>query len=181
MDLLYPLSEFYAEAGAPLAFALPIDGAAMPEPYRSLLVHERDMTPTLEEAYGGPVELRVLKYSQRDGVFSRQIVLIGPDGGIVEFGAIKIYLERLTPAAAAKVVEMKLPLGTILKIEGVAHSSHPAGYFEVRSDALIGAALGLDTSRLLYGRRNELLDAAGETLARVIEILPPNPGRTAPR
>jgi hypothetical protein len=177
MDLLYPLSEFYAEAGAPLPAATPIEGAAMPEPYRSLLVHERDMTPTLEEAYGSRIDLRVLKYSLREGVFSRQIVLTAADGLIVEFGAIKIYLDRFPPAAAAQVIEMKQPLGAILRTEGVVHASHPAGYFEVRSDAVIDAALGLDGPRTLYGRRNELLDGFGGTLARVIEILPPNPAK----
>jgi chorismate-pyruvate lyase len=179
MDILYPLSEFYAEAGSPLPGASPIEGRVMPEPYRSMLVHQRDMTPTLEEVYGSRIDLRVLKYSLRENVFSRQIVLIKPDGTIVEFGAIKIYLDRFPAAAAARVMEMRQPLGTILKTEGVVHVSRPAGYFEVRSDAVIGAALALDSPHLLFGRRNALLDAAGETLARVIEILPPNVGRTA--
>jgi chorismate-pyruvate lyase len=181
MDLLYPLSEYYAEAGAPLPKVAAIDGAAMPEPYRSLLAHERDMTPTLEEACGGPVELRVLKYSLREDVFSRLIVLAAaPRGTLVEFGAIKIYLDRFPAAARDLIVAMKQPLGTILRTEGIAHASRPAGYFEVISDGLIGAALRLEAPARLYGRRNVLRDAGGGTLARVIEILPPNSGRKPP-
>ena len=179
MDLLYPLSEFYSEAGSPLPAVSPIDGPAMPEPYRSLLVHERDMTPTLEEVYGGPIGLWVLKHSLYRNVFSRQIVLTTPGGLIVEFGAIKIFLDHFPASAAARVAAMKEPLGTILRAEALVHASRPDGYFAVQSDAVIGAALGLSAPGMLYGRRNALLDSAGRTLARVIEILPPNPGRTA--
>jgi hypothetical protein len=73
----------------------------MPEPYRRLLVHQRDMTPTLEAAYSQKIHLRVLKHSLRDNVFSRQVLLLLEDGVTpVEFGGIRIYLEHL--AAEAK-------------------------------------------------------------------------------
>ena len=62
VDLLYPLNEFYAEAGLALPSATRINGREMPEPYRRLLVHDRDMTPTMEAAYDRKMNLRVLKY-----------------------------------------------------------------------------------------------------------------------
>ena len=37
-----------------------IEGARVPEPYRGLLVHEKDMTPTLEAFHGGDIHLRIL-------------------------------------------------------------------------------------------------------------------------
>ena len=69
---------------------------------------------------------------------------------------------------------MKQPLGAILRSEGIAHASHPSGYFQVTADSLINSALQLIGSHLLYGRRNVLLDSAQRTLAQVVEILPPN-------
>src|SRR5437899_12533854 len=90
-DLLYPLNEFYDEARLTLPSAVRVDDHEIPEPCRSLLVHNRDMTPALEEAYGREVDLRVLKYSLHDNVFSRQIVLtLQTEGPAVVFGAIKI-------------------------------------------------------------------------------------------
>ena len=50
--LTHPLDEFYRLAKRPLPGIKPVDGAALPEPYRSLLVHERDMTSTLGQFHG---------------------------------------------------------------------------------------------------------------------------------
>ena len=44
----YPLSDFYARAKLPLPRIEVIPGDEVPEPYKSLLVHENDMTPTLD-------------------------------------------------------------------------------------------------------------------------------------
>jgi len=174
VDLFYPLNEFYELAGAPLPPVDSLEPRDIPETYRNLLVHDRDMTPTLEDAYGQRIELRVLRHTLRDDLLSRQIVLAlqGP-GAAVVFGAIKIYLEHFPLGAKALVLEMKLPLGTILRAQGVEHVSRPAAYFRVQSDAVIQDALQLSEGTVLYGRQNVLLDSQRHTLARVLEILAP--------
>jgi chorismate-pyruvate lyase len=177
LPLLYPLTEFYREAGLPIPSASPLSGAVVPEPYRSLLVHDRDMTPTLEKACGCRVNLRVLKYSHQQDVFSRQIVLI-PEASTtpVVFGAIVIYLEHFSAEARRLVLDRKLPFGTILQSQGIEHYSRPDAFFEVSPDAVIGAALELADERAsgrLYGRRNVLWGSSYRRLARVLEILPP--------
>ena len=173
-NLLYPLNEFYEEARLPLPAARALGDAEIPEPCRAILVHDRDMTPTIEEVYGRRVELRVLKYSLRGNVFSRQIVLtLAGDGRPVVFGAIKIYLDHFPASGRSLVIEMGLPLGTILREQGIAHTSRPQGYFQVTADPLINSALRLNGAALLYGRRNLLQDSAGRDLAQVLEILPP--------
>jgi len=167
LHLFYPLNEFYEQAGLPLPSVAQVDARDVPEPYRSLLVHDRDMTPTVEEACGRKVELRVIKFALDAGVVSRQIVLV-PEGAAraVVFGAIKIYLKHF-PAEAQR-------LGTILRTQGIAHLSRPDAYIQVCADALINSALDLTGAAVLYGRRNVLLDGARNTLARVLEILPPS-------
>jgi chorismate-pyruvate lyase len=174
LNLFYPLNEFYEQSGLSLPSVVRVEGGDVPEPYRSLLVHDRDMTPTLENACGRSVELRVLQYSLSDGVFSRQIVLV-PEGGAkaVVFGAIKIYLQYFPPEAKRLVVERRHPLGTILRTQGISHTSRPDAFFQVEADAAINGALGLAGEHVLYGRRNVLLDSSQNTLARVLEILPP--------
>lgn len=174
LDLLYPLNEFYEEAGLVLPSPTRINGREMPQPYRGLLVHDRDMTPALEAAYDRKMHLRVLKYSLDDEVFSRQIVLI-PEGSEtpVVFGAIKIYLDEFPSAARDLVLERKLPLGTILESQSIKHFSQPDAFFEIDADPTICAALKLDAPARLYGRRNILANATGRKLAQVLEILPP--------
>ena len=149
----------------------------MPVPYRSLLVHERDMTPTLEDAYGTGIRLRVLEYELRDNVVSRQVALIAEGREEpVAFGAIKIDLENLPPRARSLVLELKQPLGTILRTQGVPHISRPDVFMRVESDSLINGALQLSGSYQLFGRRNVILDSEQRTLAQVVEILPPSNG-----
>ena len=175
--LIYPLDEFYEKAGLPLPPMTAINGPDVPEPYRSLLVHARDMTPTLESAYQRNIHLRVLARTLADGVLSREVVLV-PEGGAkpVAFGVIKISLEHFAESARSLVLECREPLGAILREQEIAHSSHPGAYFRVDADQLISRALQLAEPCTVYGRRNVLRDGEGRTLAQVVEILPPANG-----
>jgi len=173
-NVLQPLTEFYEESGLPLPAVSLIDGQDVPEPYRTLLVHDSDMTPTLEAAYGQTIHLRVLRHSLRDGVSSRQVLLVlEDDATAVEFGGIKIYLEHLPGEARRLVLENRQPLGTILHTQRVAHQSHPSAYLRVTADPAMREALDLAEPRVLYGRCNVLSDLSHNVLARVVEILPP--------
>jgi hypothetical protein len=174
-NLLYPLNEFYDQVGLPLPAAIQVEDRDVPEPYKTLLVHTRDMTPTLAGFYNCGIQLHVRRHSLRQDVFSREIILmLEDDGRPVVFGAIKIYLERFPFEARRLVQEMKQPLGTILQTQGIAHTSRPEAYLQVTADAAINSALGLTGSHLLYGRRNVLWNASQEPLAKVVEILPPS-------
>jgi chorismate-pyruvate lyase len=173
-NLLYPLNEFYDQLGLPVPAVVRVKDSDVPEPYRSLLVHTRDMTPTLAGFYQRGVQLRVLRYALRHDVFSREIILVlDGDERPVVFGAIKIYLERFPVEARRLVEEMKQPLGTILQTQGIVHTSRPEAYIQVTADATINGALGLAGSHRLYGRRNGLWNESQQALAQVVEILPP--------
>src|SRR3954470_4498490 len=86
--ILYPLDELYARAGRTLPVIERIPGGQIPEPYRSLLVHESDMTPTLENHHGGGIHLKILHREQRDDFYFREVALLlrGSEKP-VEFGA----------------------------------------------------------------------------------------------
>jgi chorismate-pyruvate lyase len=175
--LLYPLNEFYARAGLSPPGAVEIGGEEMPEPYRSLLVHARDMTPTLEGFYKQGIHVRILKRHLSESVYARQVVLaLDGDERPVEFGAIQIYLEHFPSDARELILEGKRPLGAILHNQGIGHASCPKAFFRINSDAVIGSALQLTGLNLLYGRRNVLLNLSERTLAEIIEILPPMAG-----
>ena len=180
-NLIYPLSEFYEQSGLSLPPVARIEGREMPAPYRSLLVHDRDMTPTLEEAYGRGVRLRVLAYQLLGNVVSRQVALLARGRERpVAFGAIKIDLEPFPEPARSLVLELKQPLGTILRTQGIEHTSRPDAFVRIESDALINGALQLCGSCELFGRRNVILDSEERVLAQVVEILPPSNGFSHP-
>ena len=151
-------------------------GQDVPQPYRRLLVHEEDMTPTLEAFYGQSVHLHVLRRQQRGDYYFREVVLVLEDDATpVEFGAIKINLSLLSPSVRRGILEEHLPLGHILADCSVTHHCHPKAYLRVQTDSFIQGALRLSSTRWLYGRRNTLVNAQESSLAEVVEILPPTP------
>ena len=174
-SVAYPLDEFYARSGLTLPPLDQIDGEAVPEPYKSLLVHERDMTSTLETFHKGGVHLRLVSRQQSGDDYSREVVL-ALDGSEtpVEFGAIRIHLGRFPEKARAEILQERFPLGHILKDCAIDYVSRPKAFLRIASDKTINGLLNLTGAHLLYGRRNTLLDPAGRSLAEIVEILPPH-------
>jgi chorismate-pyruvate lyase len=173
-DLLYPLNEFYEEAGLGLPNFERLEVGQIPEPYKSLLVHRNDMTPTLEKFHRQPIHLQMLKHHHRGEVFARQVLLLlDISDQPAEFGAIKIYLSHFSQRAQQLILEGERPLGSILASEQVSHMSQPKAYLQVTSDATISEALCTEESIPLYARRNVLLSSSQQTLAEILEILPP--------
>ena len=175
VKLLYPLDRFYEQAGLELPRAAPIAGEAMPEPYRSLLVHRKDMTPTLEAYHGDPIHLRVMKWRlDEDQAYWRQVVLeLNGKRLPVEFGAIVIYTRHFPEPARQAILEGYRPLGTLLREYQVEHLSSPRAFLRVEADEEISAALGMNEPQPLYGRRNVMRGAGDCVLADILEILPP--------
>ena len=71
----YPLSDFYAHAKLPMPRIEMIPGDAVPEPYRSLLVHKNDMTPTLETFHNSRIHLDIVSKDNRGGFYFREVIL----------------------------------------------------------------------------------------------------------
>jgi chorismate-pyruvate lyase len=131
------------------------------------------MTPTLEAFHGERIHLRVLGRWQEGDTYRREVALVlnGREQP-VEFGAIVINLQHFPPAAREEILEGYRPLGTILATHNIERVSRPQAFLRVTSDDVMNEALQLDGTRVLYGRRNVLLDANGNVLADVVEILP---------
>ena len=172
--LFYPMDEFYATSGKPLPHVVQVAGAEVPEPYRSLLVHRRDMTPTLTTAHQRPLQLRILQRVVTESVLRRLIVLeVEQTGRPVVFAAITIYLDRFAPEPRRLILEGKQAFGAILHGQAIEHASRPLGFFRVDADSVICDALQLAQSLKLFGRTTVMLNHEREPLAHVLEILPP--------
>ena len=174
LDLLYPLSQFF-HRGDPLPLAeLENGGEQMPEPYRSLLVHDSDMTSTLERHHGERLALRPLDWLRRGDDLLRQVVLVGKKSGRPrELGAIRIDLATFADEPRRLILEGERPLGAILGDFEIPYSSAPRLFFHVESDPRMAKHFDLDRPHRLYGRQNVLASPAGRPLAEVVEILPP--------
>ncbi len=172
--LAHPLDDFYAQMGLPLPPLQQVDGEAVPQPYKRLLVHHNDMTPTLEKFHGRDIHLRLLGRRRRGNGYFREVVLLldGSDQP-VEFGAIKIFLDRFAPEARRQILQEQRPLGHIMQECAIQHSSRPKAFLRLASDHFINQALRLTGANVLYGRRNTLFDPQDRPLAEIVEILPP--------
>jgi chorismate-pyruvate lyase len=170
---VYPLTAFYVRAGVPLPRVELIDGARMPEEYRRLLVHNRDMTPTLESHYDDQIHIEVLGRERHGESYFREVILrLDKNQRPVEFGASKIALDRLSPLLRRLVLQEQLPIGHLLRAHEVPHAGRPTAFFRVEADAIMVRALGVTSGQILYGRRNTLRDTAERVLCEVVEILP---------
>ncbi len=168
-----PFHYFYEKSGLSLPDFRFIKGEEVPYPYRSLLVHANDMTPTLAAFHHSRLYLEVHEQESNDDFVMRLVTLhAAASDAPVEYGAIAIQLGGLPPAVAAEVVAGVKPLGALLGEHGVDHRGAPVAYFSVPADARIAASLHQQPGEILYGRCNQLLDREGMVFADIVEILP---------
>jgi chorismate-pyruvate lyase len=173
-NVAYPLSEFYAHAKLTPPRLEMIPGDSVPEPYRLLLVHANDMTPTLETFYKSDIHLEILGRERRGDFYFRKVLLhLKSDEKVVEFGANKIYVARFPEEARDLILEDSVPLGRILKDCAVRHRTEAKAFLRVESDEFISTAFELTQPVTLYGRKAVIADMQGRPLSEIVEILPP--------
>ena len=174
LPFAYPLDDFYAMAKRELPDIEQIEGEEMPQPYRQLLVHTDDMTPTLEKFHDERIYLNVISRQTRGDFYFREVILLTQRTRTpVEFGAIKINLALFPQPARRLILEEQEPLGTILAESKILHASRPKAFLKIQADPFIKGALQLRGKQVLYGRRNTLFDPQQRALAEIVEILPP--------
>jgi len=173
---LMPLRYFYERRHVPLPEIRFVAPSALPEPERALLVHDRDMTPTLTAHHGSELRLEVLDLDRSADYLLRLVILRRRDNlKPVECGAIGIHLARFAPKVRDLIERGTIPLGGILGAEEVSHAGAPRGFFELVADDLVAHALGATVGQRLAGRCNELSFPDGEAFADIVEILPREP------
>jgi hypothetical protein len=170
--LLHPLDWVYDRAGVAQPKAQPIEPDQIPSPYRSLLVHERDMTLTLEAHFGGRVVLRPLSTYQRGAWYYRRVLLAQEySGRPVEMGAIRIKLDAFAPKVRAEILRNTVPLGRILRDGGVDFKSKPKVFLAITPNPEMMGVFWMREPRTLYGRQTEVL-LGGRHIGDIVEVLP---------
>lgn len=173
-ELLYPLTLFWQAGGHALPEYEMVDGAAMPEPYRRLLVHHGDMTSRLEAFWDGKIVLQVLHREHTPQAYRREVVLhIESNYLPVEYGAIEIDLTAFDGELQRLILEQHLPLGGLLNRFGIRYRSEPKGFIKLGADAMMQRLFRLPDAQEFYGRCNVLLGENDRVLARIVEVLRP--------
>jgi chorismate-pyruvate lyase len=150
----------------------PIDANDIPPPYRSLLVHQVDMTLTLENHFGGRVALRPLAtFTSGPWYFRRVLLAQEYTGRPVEMGAIRIKVGAFPDRIRRQILKNDVPLGRLLRDGGVKYESRPLAFLSVTPNTEMMGVFWMREPRTLYGRRTEMVHD-GRKIGDIVEVLP---------
>ncbi len=145
----------------------------IPQPYRSLLVHDTDMTLTLERHFGDRVALRPLSTFTSGRSYFRRVLLVQKySGRPVEMGAIRMKLDAFGARVKKQILKNEIPLGRILRDAGFKYVSHAMTFLAIRPNPEMMGVFWMREPKTLYGRRTEIV-RDGVKIGDIVEVLPP--------
>lgn len=170
--LLYPLDLVYERAGIAAPEVTAVSPEEIPQPYRSLLVHRDDMTPTLERHYGGRVVLRPLSVFASGNSYFRRVLLVGEQAGQpVEMGAIRMELDAFDAPIRRKILENEIPFGRLVRDGRFDCRSEPTAFLAVKPNPEMMGVFWMRDRSTLYGRRTRIV-RRNAVIGDIVEILP---------
>ena len=169
---LAALGEGFFDDDAWLRGCEQMNSADLPEGSRSLLVHSRHMTATLNAHYEQSVELRVLSLHDEPKAYRRKILLTVDAGArVVEFGIVRLHLEALPAAARKEVQARKLPLGEIFAKHDVLTRVVPCWYLRFSPPSPIVQYFAPQPPTEAYGRLG-VIHCDGQPAVELLEVVP---------
>jgi len=151
-----------------------VPAAAVPEPDRQLLDHRSHMTVTMERHHGCTVDLRVVAERHPAGAggdsYAREILLVRPDGVVVQCGIVRIDLATLDAETAAAIRGRAAPLGRILVAAGLLCEVQRVALLRIEAGPHLGRWVG--RQRRLHGRVAEIV-VDGRPAIELLEIVVP--------
>jgi chorismate-pyruvate lyase len=167
-----PLHVAYAQAGIAPPAIVAVAASDIPHPYHALLVHEGEMTRTLEEHVGGTVGIRVLSTRARARFYVRRVLLVDEASGRpVAMGAVRLTIGALPRPVRAEVIRGRVPLGRLLRAAGLDFMSRPTGYLSVTPNPEMMGLFWMTSPDTLFGRETNVLLGARK-IGEIVEILP---------
>ena len=171
-SLLYPLDLVYRRAGIDIPAFEAVAPDAIPLPYRALLVHDSDMTLTLERHFGGRVVLRPLSTFSLGGSYFRRVLLVQEYAGQpVEMGAIRMELDAFDAPLRRQILDNEIPLGSILRDRRFEYASRVKAFLQLMPNSEMMGVFWMREPRVLYGRRTEIV-RRGRKIGDIVEVLP---------
>jgi hypothetical protein len=130
-----------------------VPSATIPEPYRSLLVHDQHMTVTMEAHHGCPVDVRILQRRLEGDIYSRKIVLVkSGTPTVVQFGIVRFDLSYITRAVRDEILAGEKPLGRVLIDHNVLRQIDLGAVLRITAGPSLAEYLQMPVGGLTYGR-----------------------------
>ncbi|HVJ81966.1 MAG TPA: hypothetical protein VNC50_12935 [Planctomycetia bacterium] len=164
------LHAFFGETALPKSRG--VAGASMPEPYRTLLVHNQHMTVTLEEHHKSPLKVVPYRVQRTGDVYGRKLDLLRGDGKTVMTGIMLVNFSFCDEEVRDEILSEKKPLGRILIEHGVLREVAAAAFVEIAADDPLVARFKLPAPRPAYGRLAEIL-CNGKPAIDLLEVVAP--------
>jgi hypothetical protein len=170
--ILYPLDALYARAGIAGPIVKRTTAGRIPPPYHGLLVHQDEMTSTLERHFGGPLTVRVLSsFSRGRSYFRRVLLVVKSTGRPVAMGAVRLRLDVFRPTIRARILSEQVPLGRVMRDAGIMYRSRPTAFFQVTPNAEMMGVFWMPEPETMYGRQTQVT-LGDARIGDIVEILP---------
>jgi chorismate-pyruvate lyase len=164
--LFYPSTEALGEFAE-------VAADAMPPAFQTLLAHESHMTVAVEKWHRSPVDVRVLAKLPTDTDYARKILLARKsDGGVVQYGIMRIQYSHLTDAVRREIESEATPLGRVLIQHNVLRKVELFALWKVVPGDELRELLGMKPGQATYGR-TALIHVDGEPAVELLEIVTP--------
>jgi len=150
-----------------------VDSHDLSRDFRMLLAHDSHMTVTVERFHNGPVNVQVLQTQWAGNHYARKILLSRQsDGGVVQFGIMRLDLSCVSPAVRREVESQQTPLGRILIQHNVLREVHLTKLWRVTPGAELREIFSMPEGRVTYGR-TAIIHCNGEPAIELLEIVSP--------
>lgn len=162
---------FFGDSEVPHARA--VDPAAVPAPYRSLLVHSGHMTQALERHHGGALSVHPYRIRREGDIYGRRIDLTaaGRDAPVMT-GIMIFNLALVSATVSDEIVRAASPLGEILIRHRILRRVKPDAFLEFEARDPLVARFALPSPRPAYGRL-ATIDCDGRPAVDLLEIVRP--------
>lgn len=130
-----------------------VPAALVPEPYRTLLVHNEHMTVTMEQYHRCGVDVRILDHRHDGNVYSRKILLLkSGTETVVQFGIVRFDFSFVTDAVREEIIDGDAPLGRVLINHNVLRHIDLGALLRVKAGESLAKYFGMNAGEFTYGR-----------------------------
>ena len=164
-----------ATVGAAVARVHFLKPSELPDPYHQLLCHGSGMTATLEQHWGGSLEIELLAddiETELRSLFRFVVLRQRKTRQAVELATIRIPLDHFDYAMRRSFIEGTRPFGALLTEAAIRFRGQPMAYFWLAADPLSAVKTEIPLGTKMYGRINQLIGDGGEVLCETVEMLP---------
>lgn len=150
------LLAFFGDANLPRCEQC--EAPAVPEPFRSLLVHEEHMTVKLESHYNTKVRVHPYLVHQQGEIYGRKLDLIAESTGLMVMTGLMLFnFSFCNDHVRRLIVEQKTPLGRILIENNILRRISAHRFLKFASNEPMVERFGVSTPKPAYGRLATIL------------------------